>query len=219
MDELGIRGWDWEHMAPYYRRFHTPQVHDDHRNCNGTSEPAPSGPIKTSLPTVADPLHQAWVNSLRNLGQNLTGAPLSGDSIGAYSLPCAVAPVSRERSHAGKAYIEMALQRPNFHLMTSTHVERILFHDKLQTASGLTSHDPDIHSMDKRNPDVRATGVLVSHQGKSCVIKAHTEVILCAGAFTSPQLLELSGVGKTDICERNGIDLIVENPNVGGTST
>jgi choline dehydrogenase-like flavoprotein len=42
-----------------------------------------------------------------------------------------------------------------------------------------------------------------------------SEVILSAGSVQSPQLLELSGIGNPEILKAAGIDVKVENPNVG----
>jgi choline dehydrogenase len=51
-------------------------------------------------------------------------------------------------------------------------------------------------------------------QCKDRVFKAR-EVLLCAGAFNSPQLLQLSGIGPRALLERHGIPLVHESPQVG----
>ncbi|CAG8876751.1 unnamed protein product [Penicillium nalgiovense] len=45
--------------------------------------------------------------------------------------------------------------------------------------------------------------------------QAKKEVILCAGSLNSPQLLELSGIGRADLLQTHGIPVIVDNPAVG----
>ena len=58
--------------------------------------------------------------------------------------------------------------------------------------------------------------VLVSLlMGESYTVSATRQVILCAGAFQSPQLLELSGIGDASLLKSKGINLLYENPNVG----
>jgi choline dehydrogenase len=52
------------------------------------------------------------------------------------------------------------------------------------------------------------TGVTVSRAGKTETLTANAEVILSAGAFQSPQLLELSGIGDSDILSQHGIQTI-----------
>lgn len=65
-----------------------------------------------------------------------------------------------------------------------------------------------------RKPHV-ATGIKFSVEGTSHVVKAKREVILSAGAFGSPKILELSGIGSAEVLNQNKIKLIYENENVG----
>ncbi|CAG7942604.1 unnamed protein product [Penicillium salamii] len=60
----------------------------------------------------------------------------------------------------------------------------------------------------------RATGVVVE-QGNQFVLHATREVILAAGAFQSPQLLMVSGLGPAQLLQTHGISLIADLPGVG----
>ncbi|WP_329348173.1 mycofactocin system GMC family oxidoreductase MftG [Streptomyces sp. NBC_01261] len=60
----------------------------------------------------------------------------------------------------------------------------------------------------------RATGVVVDRDGRRTTLECG-EVVLCAGAFRSPQLLHLSGIGPGDELERLGIAVAVHSPAVG----
>lgn len=63
---------------------------------------------------------------------------------------------------------------------------------------------------------VRATGVRYRRDdGSTAVATARREVVLCAGAVQSPQLLELSGIGDRQRLERLGIPVIAHRPAVG----
>lgn len=62
----------------------------------------------------------------------------------------------------------------------------------------------------------RAVGVEVQRGGRIEVAGADREVVLSAGAFATPQLLMLSGVGPADHLREFGIPVAVDNPNVGG---
>jgi len=90
------------------------------------------------------------------------------------------------RSSAATAYLRPAEKRPNLRIETNALVTKIVFEGR------------------------RAVGV--ECEGK--VFKAR-EIILSAGAFNSPQLLQLSGVGPRDLLERHGIPLVHESPGVG----
>src|SRR3954465_4201323 len=62
----------------------------------------------------------------------------------------------------------------------------------------------------------RATGVVYDLDGTPVTALADREVIVSAGAFNSPQLLMLSGIGPADHLREHGIDVAVDSPHVGG---
>jgi choline dehydrogenase len=61
----------------------------------------------------------------------------------------------------------------------------------------------------------RATGVEYIKHGVKCIARANAEVILSSGAFNSPQLLQLSGVGPADLLRQHGIEVIADMRGVG----
>jgi choline dehydrogenase len=61
----------------------------------------------------------------------------------------------------------------------------------------------------------RATGIRYRRGDQEDVAEARREVILCAGAIGSPQLLMLSGVGPADHLHEVGVDLVHDLPDVG----
>jgi len=62
---------------------------------------------------------------------------------------------------------------------------------------------------------LRATGAKYTVEGIEYHVAVRKEVILAAGVFGSPQILELSGIGSPRILEEHGIDVVYANPNVG----
>ncbi|KAK0457747.1 uncharacterized protein EV420DRAFT_1480368 [Desarmillaria tabescens] len=60
--------------------------------------------------------------------------------------------------------------------------------------------------------DLTATGVEFIHRDKSCVARADKEVILCAGALKTPQILELSGIGRPNVLKQVGITPCLDLP-------
>ncbi len=62
---------------------------------------------------------------------------------------------------------------------------------------------------------VAASGVKFTCEEKEVAVRARKEVIVAAGAFQSPKLLKLSGIGSADLLGSLGIDTIVDNPGVG----
>jgi len=96
------------------------------------------------------------------------------------------------RISTAQAYLKPARKRSNLRVFTKTLVSRILIEDG------------------------RATGCLARRDGAMTeTFTARREVILCAGAIVSPQLLMLSGVGAGDELKRHGLPVRVDRPAVG----
>ncbi|KAF7906108.1 hypothetical protein EAF00_000387 [Botryotinia globosa] len=101
----------------------------------------------------------------------------------------------KKRSYSAKAYLDDTVRsRINLTIRTKATVERIIFENP--------DSDTPIAVV------LRGTGTLKS-------VLANKEVILGGGTINSPRLLELSGVGNPKILEPIGIEVIVNNPNVG----
>ena len=96
-----------------------------------------------------------------------------------------------ERHSAAKAYLTPNLGRPNLQVITGAHTTHIL--------------------MDGR----RATGVEYRRGGATERVQARREVLLSAGAFQSPQLLMLSGIGPGAHLQQMGIATVHDLPGVG----
>ncbi|KAL8823536.1 MAG: hypothetical protein Q9191_005763 [Dirinaria sp. TL-2023a] len=201
---LGNAGWNWQSMIPYYRKFHTLNVPSDadtkeHLGLEWVDNDfrGSSGPIQASFQgVVQDPLSKAWVQTFKTLEHGLQTDPFSGEAVGGYSNPISVDPETKTRSYAANSYLTAAAGRSNLTVVTNAVVQKIVLE---ATASG----------------PAKAKGVLVSVQGATHTIATRREVILAAGAFQSPKILELSGIGDPKILEDNNIPVIVENPNVG----
>ena len=96
-----------------------------------------------------------------------------------------------ERFSAAKAYLAPNRSRPNLTVMTGAHTTRVLFEGK------------------------RAIGVEARIGRELKQLKARREVLLCAGALQSPQLLMLSGIGPGAQLQRHGIQTLHDQPGVG----
>lgn len=95
------------------------------------------------------------------------------------------------RVSPARAFLRPALKRGRIDLRTGTLVDQILFEGR------------------------RATGVSVIRDGRTEIILARREVILCAGVFNSPQILHRSGVGPGAWCQEIGVPVIADIPGVG----
>ena len=200
--KLGNNGWDWKGLESYYRKFHSLNAPSDETKDALSidyvvdDKPNSAGPVQGSFPEFHSPLGRAWIDAFKSLDLANNGDPLSGRQIGGFTSPSTIKPGVWERSHAGTAYYEPAASRPNLHVITECMVEKLALE---KSTSG----------------DVVARGVHVKRDGKAEVIRATKEILLCAGVFQTPQLLELSGIGNPEILQKHGIETMVENKFVG----
>ena len=95
------------------------------------------------------------------------------------------------RHSTADAFLRPARHRKNLHITTRAHVHRIVLDDH------------------------RAVGIRYSVAGQAREARANREVLLCAGAVQSPQLLELSGIGNPELLRKYDIDVAHELPGVG----
>ncbi|KAM7183705.1 GMC oxidoreductase domain containing protein [Rhypophila sp. PSN 637] len=192
--ELENHGRDYKSLSPYFRTFATSHLPSEAAKkvvglaYHDDAVTSGNGPV------------QAWFDTFAELGLDLKADdPRNGEAVGAFQNPATIDPATKTRSFAASAYLTPeVLNRPNLVVMTETLVSKVML---------------DTSSKDK---EPVAVGVeVVTKEGEKKVIKAAREVILCAGALQSPQILELSGIGDRKILEKYGIQVVIENPNVG----
>lgn len=156
-----------------------------------------SGPIKVSFGDFHGPLQRDWPETFKRLSNKLTADPLTGLGHGGHSNPASIDAESKTRSHAGSNYYSPeARGRSNLRVLTEALVGKIV----VQTSSKSV---------------VVAKGVEFSLHGQAQTVRADKGVILAAGAFQSPQILELSGIGSRALLERYNIETVIDNQFVG----
>jgi choline dehydrogenase-like flavoprotein len=185
-EELGNPGWNWESMYPAMLEA------ENFQRTNGTAKygnegVAYGGPIQTALLENPPPHLEACIPTLESLGLRQNLESLSGRVLGTMYQPSTNYLGNHTRSYS-VSYLAQASD--NLIVMFDTHVEKV--------------------ELDKKGS--RATGVLLT-DGR--VIKAKNEVIISAGTFLSPKLLELSGIGQKDVLAKAGVDQIIDLPGVG----
>jgi choline dehydrogenase len=147
------------------------------------------GPLCVSAQSEPHPLCDAFIAASEACGyprnDDFNGA--TQDGVGYYHT------TSRNgiRCSAAAAYLKPARRRPNLKIATHAMVESITFDGTL------------------------ATGVKWHRDGLPQMATARREVLICAGAINSPQLLELSGVGSGALLQDHGIRVVHDLPGVG----
>jgi 4-pyridoxate dehydrogenase len=145
-----------------------------------------SGPIGVEWAKTRDPLYDAWIAAAQAVG-----IPHTGDYNGRHPEGFGRSQYSirnGRRSSAATAYLKPALARPNLTLEVSAHATRVLL-------SG-----------------ARVAGVEYMQGCKVRRAEAAREVILCLGAFNTPQLLMRSGIGPADHLRRMGVSPVIDLP-------
>ncbi len=150
-----------------------------------------TGPLHVSWGKSSNPLYHALVESAVQAGHkksdDFNGYDQEG--FGAYQLTIK----DGERWSASFAYLKPALARPNLAVRSHAHTTKLLFEDKV------------------------CVGVEYAHDEKSprSRVYANKEVLVCAGAVQSPQILMVSGIGPAEALQRVGVEVLVDSPDVG----
>jgi choline dehydrogenase len=148
-----------------------------------------AGPLNTSYGRLANPLYRCFIEAGRQAGyaesEDLNGYRQEG--FGRFDMT-----VHRGRRwSAANAYLRPALRRANVELRTHCLATRVI--------------------LDGR----RATGIAYRRGGQEFVVRARRAVVLACGPINSPQLLELSGIGRPAELARHGIEVRHALPGVG----
>ncbi|MBI3525602.1 MAG: choline dehydrogenase [Betaproteobacteria bacterium] len=185
--DMGCTGWSFNDVLPYFKKSEANERGEN-------SLRGDHGPLHVSNQKSPRPISEAFV---RACGEN--GIARNDDYNGPSQAGAFLYQVTQfhdkarngQRCSAAAAYLHPVLARNNLTVLTSAHARRILFEGK------------------------KATGVEYQRHGQIQQVHARREVLLSGGAFHSPQLLMLSGIGPRGELARHGIPVVHELPGVG----
>src|SRR3984885_3155920 len=147
------------------------------------------GPLPVSDLGHPDPLSAAFIDAAAE-----SGLPLNPDFNGAAQEGAGFFQTTTRhgrRASTAVAYLRPAKGRKNLQVETAALAQRILFEGR------------------------RAVGVEYSTARGRRTARARKEILVASGAYNSPQLLQLSGVGPADLLRKHGIDVVLDAPGVG----
>ncbi|MGZ5871226.1 MAG: GMC family oxidoreductase [Bradyrhizobium sp.] len=147
------------------------------------------GPLPVSDLGHPDPLSAAFVAAAAE-----TGLPVNRDFNGATQEGAGFFQTTTRhgrRASAAVAYLRSTKGGGNLHVETSALAQRILFDGR------------------------RADAVEYRKAGGLKTARARREILVSGGAFNSPQLLQLSGIGPAELLRKHGIDVVLDAPGVG----
>jgi choline dehydrogenase len=133
-----------------------------------------------------------WAHiGMNEIGINTAQDFNSGSLLGCQFCSTTISPAHEFRDSSESSFLTAASSRPNLTIYNGTLAKKILF-------SGTT-----------------ATGVEISIAGVTSVLQANKEVIVSAGAFQSPQILIVSGIGPEETLQEFNIPCVANRPGVG----
>ncbi|KAH7318881.1 alcohol oxidase [Rhizoctonia solani] len=198
-ERLGNHGWNWGGLLPFMKkaeRFESVEPIRAAVELGGLpTDQGTGGLIAGSYNTFYyDPVFPYRAAAIK-AGIPPNYDPDSGVNHGVQNAATSTNRTTGLRSYAANTYYRSVAHRPNLVVLTEAQATKI----ELEHGEG----------------GVTATGVSFVHHNKTFTAKAKKEVILSAGTLLTPQLLELSGIGSSDVLKKHGITPKVELPGVG----
>ncbi len=176
--QLGNRGWGYADVLPYFKRMET-RIGEGDASFRGRE-----GPLTVSNYDYRHPLCEAFIESCVGIGMprnpDYNGAAQAGVSYAQRTID------NGRRMSAARAFLKPAMKRPNVRVITHAHVAGLVLEGK--RAAGAT---------------YRKGG----RDGAAGEVRARRDVILSGGAYNSPQLLQLSGIGPAALLQAHGIQV------------
>lgn len=183
----GLENWTYADCLPYYKKAET-------RDIGGNDYHGDSGPVSVATPKADNNvLFHAMIEAGVQAGYPRTD-DLNGYQQEGFGPMDRTVTKNGRRSSTARGYLDMAKGRPNLTIVTHAMTNKILFSGK------------------------QAIGVeYIQGANKNDLKKvlANKEVLLCAGAIASPQILQRSGVGQSTFLKSMDIDVVHDLPGVG----
>lgn len=201
-DAVNDTSYTWDALQPHFLKSPKLTPPSTTRFANASAEyntaafSSAGGPLQVSYANYAQPFSTWLEPSLNEIGVPSVQDFNSGDLMGAQYCSSTIDPASQTRDSSQASFLDDAvtLGRTNLKVYQLTQAQKIIF-DKNKRATGVK---------------VTSTAGLTSY-----TLSARKEVILSAGAFQSPQLLMVSGVGPAAQLAKFSIPLVADRPGVG----
>lgn len=183
-EAIGNPGWNWENLLYYYKKSEQFIIPTGAQQAAGassvTADHGMDGPLKVGYQfqlqngSLYDQVMQTWGTLGLQPNKDLNGGMVRGVSL----WPSTLDRDANVREDSARAYYYPIQDRPNLHIFLQTTVNRITWANSNEAV---------------------ASGVeITSTNGSTRYIGARKEVILSAGSFRSPAILELSGIGNPE---------------------
>ncbi|KAI5646305.1 GMC oxidoreductase domain-containing protein [Phthorimaea operculella] len=183
-------GWSWNDCLPYFKKYEgmtDPETLNKYSNLHSDK-----GPILVSKPYLSQHffnINNNIMDSFSEMGiKRMLG--LNGPDFYGITVPYSTTYDGR-RSSTAEAYLKLGKVRPNLFISYHTTATKILINKRTNQAYGVEA---------------------VLKSGETIQVLAEKEVVVSAGAISSPKLLMFSGIGPKDELQKFNIDLIKDLP-------
>ncbi|TVY63599.1 Dehydrogenase xptC [Fusarium oxysporum f. sp. cubense] len=200
-EKLGNKGWSWNDLLPCFKKSEKFTFNVEPHNAQElhirpqSAAHGYNGSVHVSYPQTASVLE-----GFAQLGLPVIGDVNNGTAAGAMILPSSMQPDNQTRFDAREAHFNSASRRYNLHIATNQAVTQLV-----------------LDSNSAHNSSRRVMGVEFAPRNKSKArsISCTREVIVSAGAIFTPTLLQVSGIGPSDVLKSLDILVKIDLPGVG----
>ncbi len=183
----GCEGWSYKDVLPYFKKA---EHHENGENQYHGSH----GPLHVSIGKSVHPINHAFIKAAneKNIKSNTDFNGEDQEGVGLFDSTVFWDKLRNgQRCSAAAAYLTPHRNRSNLTVITHAHATKIIIENKV------------------------ATGINYQHKGQNKTVTAKHEIILSGGAYNSPQLLLLSGIGPAEKLTPHGIEVKHELAGVG----
>jgi len=182
---FGNKGWSYEEVLPIFKR-------SENFEKGETQYHGAGGPLSVIEYRNPSEVSKAFIEAAKELNFEGDGFDCNAavHENGAFFYQ-STRTTDNKRCSTSFAFIRPVLTNPNFTLISNATVSKVLIENK------------------------KAVGIAYIENGEQKIAHSTKEIVLSAGAFASPKLLMLSGVGPVEELAKHAIDLVHELPGVG----
>ncbi|KIY69094.1 GMC oxidoreductase [Cylindrobasidium torrendii FP15055 ss-10] len=198
-DICGDEGWNWANFGQYFKKFENYAIDKTYNPNVDMSQRGEKGPVRVGFFSKAHKPSLAFVDACQQVGIPFSADLNSPEGQVGVNRVITYVDDNRERVTSETAYLTPdVLARPNLTVAIKANVTKIVLQEL-------------------PNGEKRATSVEFSNGPNMPVYRANAakEVVVCAGAIHSPQILMLSGIGPAQELENFGIQVQQNLPGVG----
>lgn len=188
-EKFGNPGWGWQEALHYFKKSEGMRIKEVAES-NGGRFHNTEGPLKIDSFHNKEPVRDVILKAAEELGYKTLLDINAEEYIGMTVIPGTLD--GNRRCTSAKAFLTLAMNRPNFHVVKHAQVTKISINDKKE-----------------------ATGVEFLLNGRKFKANAKKETVISAGTINTPQILMLSGIGPKEHLQQHKIKTVVDLKGVG----